>query len=82
LAVRPQSNLQSNHHNCNGYFQIRNLTVGGAGSLTSPSGDQTISYTEASNLTGPCGDQTAEGSLRRPGTTSVERDTLHIFLGF
>jgi hypothetical protein len=38
--------------------------------------------TEVGGLTGPGGGQTTRGSLRRPRTTSVERDTLSIFLGF
>jgi hypothetical protein len=51
LAVRPQFNSRSDHHSCNGYFQIQNPTVGGAGGLTGLGGGLTVSYTEVGSLT-------------------------------
>jgi hypothetical protein len=51
LAVQPQFNLWSDHHNCNSYFQIQNPTIRGAGGLTDPGGGQTAGYIEAGRQT-------------------------------
>jgi hypothetical protein len=89
LAVRPQFNSRSDHHSCNGYIRFKISTIGGAGSLTSFGGDQSMgnrdggltSYlwrldhprTGAGSLTGPHGDQTTRGYFGSPKTLSFRK---------
>jgi hypothetical protein len=73
FTVGPQYNSWSNRQGCNCYFQIKFLTVGGAGGLTGHGGSQTVNNTEADGQTtleqglavwlAPSGGQTVRKSL-------------------
>jgi hypothetical protein len=52
FVVGLQYNSRSDHQGCNDHFQIKFLTVGGAGILTGLDGGQAVNNTEAGGPTG------------------------------